>query len=402
MKKLKNDMLGDVSFSLNWNKNSISYKDVYWGHRVNFWQDYLPVFVEKEIQNKPEGFSTRLKLTPGMPIPEYNEELVKKIKISQLDLSRISGTCGKPKRGRFYPKGIISDISGIYKQNITPFRFVDRNGKTAWVDFNHPLGGMEAELEIEIVKIYKNDRTLGGTSVDWIDRLITGPGMQARYGESKTDFFTENAFKREDSTPDDAFYQKERMVNHIDGTAQMILKDTYGNLLKKGMVVLDLMASWQSHLPDDLELNHVDGLGMNEKELSANPHLSDYVVHDLNQIPVLPYPADRFDAVICSLSVEYLTHPFEVFKETARVLKPGGLFLASFSNRWFPPKAIDVWKHIHEFERLAMVTDYIMESGRFKNIKTLSKRGYPRPSTDKYFPEKKDADPIYLVSGVCN
>jgi SAM-dependent methyltransferase len=83
----------------------------------------------------------------------------------------------------------------------------------------------------------------------------------------------------------------------------------------------------------------------------------------------------------------------------ARVLKPGGVFVVAFSNRWFPPKAIDVWKHIHEFERMALVTEYFLHDGCFGNIHTVSRRGYPRPYTDKYFPEMKMADPIYVVHG---
>ena len=33
---------------------------------------------------------------------------------------------------------------------------------------------------------------------------------------------------------------------------------------------------------------------------------------------------NSFDTVLCSLSVEYLVRPFEVFAELARVLRPGG------------------------------------------------------------------------------
>jgi len=51
-----------------------------------------------------------------------------------------------------------------------------------------------------------------------------------------------------------------------------------------------------------------------------------------------------------TVSVEYLTRPFDVFAEAARVLKPGGVCAATFSNRGFPPKVIWVWPVLHEFE----------------------------------------------------
>jgi SAM-dependent methyltransferase len=36
--------------------------------------------------------------------------------------------------------------------------------------------------------------------------------------------------------------------------------------------------------------------------------------------------------------------PYEVFREAARILKPGGLLLVLYSNRMFPGKAVKVWK----------------------------------------------------------
>ena len=399
MQTVQNDSLADIRFSLVWEQDNITHKDSYMGCEVNLWQDYLPEFVRKAVTSQASGATIGMGLSGPEPVPAHQKRLVRQIRLSQLDMARVPGMTDVPQKGRFYPKGILKDISGIHKQNITPFRFIEKNGRTAKVDFNHPLAGVSPRLDVEIQHIIQNDRKLGGSSVDWLDRLVTGPGMQTRYGGEKTDFFTENALKRDDEQDDGLFYEGCRMVSHIDETAQKVLKQVYGKLLKSGSTVLDLMASWQSHLPEDLDLSRLSGLGMNRHELLANSRLSDFVVHDLNRNPVLPYPEARFDAVICSLSVEYLTRPFDVFSDVARILKPGGTFIVTFSNRWFPPKAINIWKHIHEFERMAVVTEYFLESGRFHHLHTLSERGYPRPYTDKYFPQMKDADPIYAVYG---
>ena len=80
------------------------------------------------------------------------------------------------------------------------------------------------------------------------------------------------------------------------------------------------------------------GIGLNEAELDANPSLHERRVADLNASPALPYDDDSFDAVICSLSVEYLTQPLEIAREIARVLTPGGVAIFTFSNRYFPTK----------------------------------------------------------------
>ena len=150
------------------------------------------------------------------------------------------------------------------------------------------------------------------------------------------------------------------------------------------MSVLDLMSSWQSHLPQKARLAECVGLGLNEKELRKNPQLLNYVVHDLNENPGLPFESGSFDVVVNTVSIEYLIHPRAVFSEIARVLKPDGTFAITFSNRWFPTKAIKIWKEIHEFERMGLVLEYFIRSGNFKNLQTYSIRGLPRPRADKY------------------
>eukprot|EP00966_Prymnesium_polylepis_P080727 1870602-Prymnesium_polylepis.1 len=61
--------------------------------------------------------------------------------------------------------------------------------------------------------------------------------------------------------------------------------------------VLDLCSSWISHLPSQLELGRVAGLGMNEAELSRNERLTERMVQDLNTAPSLPYEDESFDFV---------------------------------------------------------------------------------------------------------
>lgn len=48
----------------------------------------------------------------------------------------------------------------------------------------------------------------------------------------------------------------------------------------------------------------------------------------------LPYPEATFDVVFADNVLEHLADPHAVFAEVARVLKPGGVFLAKTPNRW--------------------------------------------------------------------
>lgn len=51
---------------------------------------------------------------------------------------------------------------------------------------------------------------------------------------------------------------------------------------------------------------------MNEEELKANKEASEYVVHDLNLEPDLPFPDNSFDIITNAVSVDYLNKPLEV------------------------------------------------------------------------------------------
>ena len=135
--------------------------------------------------------------------------------------------------------------------------------------------------------------------------------------------FEEGHFRRVDESVDANFYQEPRLVTHIDDGAIGALRDHYAKFLPKNGRLLDLMSSWVSHYPDDLESERVAGLGMNADELAENLQLTEWVVHDLNADPVLPYGDDEFDVVTIAVSVQYLTQPIDVFREIGRVLQAG-------------------------------------------------------------------------------
>jgi SAM-dependent methyltransferase len=154
-------------------------------------------------------------------------------------------------------------------------------------------------------------------------------------------------FARLDFTPDSRFYMEPRFVEHVDDNAVRIMTNYIGTVVGTEDDVLDLCSSWTSHLKVQPKL--VVGLGMNEKELSANPSLTSWNVQDLNENPHLPYTENAFSVVLCQLSIDYLTQPLEVLKEVGRVLRPGGTIHILFSNRLFLSKASFVNSHVFIF-----------------------------------------------------
>lgn len=172
-------------------------------------------------------------------------------------------------------------------------------------------------------------------------------------------------FAREDESDDSNFYDEPRLVTHIDDMAIGALTKFYGQMIAAGSQVLDLMSSWVSHLPDELELGGLTGLGMNAYELAQNPRLTERVVQDLNKEPALPFADATFDAALISVSVQYLTQPVEVFREVGRVLKPGGRLAVAYSNRLFPTKAVAVWRAMGDRDHAELIGLYFRLSGAF-------------------------------------
>jgi SAM-dependent methyltransferase len=213
-------------------------------------------------------------------------------------------------------------------------------------------------------------------------------------------FYPNDAFSRLDETDDKIFYARDRFVSHLDSLALSTIEKLIGDLVvEEKPVVLDLMAGWDSHIPKDLNPGKVMGLGLNENELKENPALSDYVIHDLNEDPILPFPNNTFDVVINTVSVDYMTKPVEVFRDVGRILKPGGLFLVIFSNRMFPEKAVKLWKESTEEERLLLVEGYFREADLFENPSLFVSKGKPRPRGDKYAHMGIPSDPVYALYG---
>ena len=398
-KSIDSNSLIDMVFHLKWKSDVANHTDAYQASQINIWRDYLPQFLVDELIGRQSGEQIELRLNSDDVVPAFDKRNLIQIKSNQFNRRFALETIAEPGVGRFYPKGVLENISGVYRANVQPFRCVHLSNGHMMVDFNHPLSGKSLTLSAVIGKVGTKVVERGGSSVDWMEELTTGPGMQGRWQSQETDFFYTEAFSREDETPDSEFYSVPRLVQHIDTTAIEMVKNTYARFLKNGMDVLDLMSSWQSHLPASLNFRRLVGLGLNDSELMKNSRLTERIVQDLNINPILPFESNSFDAVVCTVSVEYLTEPLAIFTEVLRILRNDGYFIVTFSNRWFPTKAIKIWKELHEFERMGMVLEYFIRTGGFKNLQTYSIRGLPRPHDDKYFPDLRYSDPLYAVWG---
>ncbi|MEM8709120.1 MAG: methyltransferase domain-containing protein [Actinomycetota bacterium] len=174
-----------------------------------------------------------------------------------------------------------------------------------------------------------------------------------------TTAFPAGFFGRTDESDDADFYLFDRFVTHIDDGAIAAVGELYDELGLTGPdsgPVLDICSSWISHFPAKPERLVVTG--MNANELAANEMADEWSVKDLNVDPTLPFDDGSFAAVTCAVSVDYLSRPLDVFAEVARILRPGGVFVCTFSNRCFPTKAIHGWLANNDQGRMRIVASY--------------------------------------------
>jgi SAM-dependent methyltransferase len=198
----------------------------------------------------------------------------------------------------------------------------------------------------------------------------------------------EEGFRRTDETPDEEFYRTPRLVTHIDEGAIAAVTQLYREEFPRWGEILDLMSSWVSHLPAEVEYRRVIGLGMNEVELRRNERLDSYIVQNLNTNPLLPLGTGEFDGAGICVSIDYLTRPVEVLREVGRVLKVGAPLVVTFSNRCFPTKAVEIWHRLDDAGHMQLVEDYFREAGNFEDVRGLDRS-----------PRRMFSDPLYAVVG---
>ena len=201
------------------------------------------------------------------------------------------------------------------------------------------------------------------------------------------DAFPDGWFARADERPDTEFYAQPRLVTHLDDAAVAAVSDLYDELGVTGDV-LDLMSSWVSHFrtaPRSLTV-----LGLNAVELDANPMAVRRVVQDLNASPALPFGDASFDAVVNCVSIDYLVRPVEVLAEVARILRPGGISVCTFSNRLFPTKAVRGWLAVPEQDRPHVVAAY------HRQALVSGRAGFAEPSVEQRLDGRR-SDPLWAV-----
>ena len=194
-----------------------------------------------------------------------------------------------------------------------------------------------------------------------------------------------------DSADDQIFYQQPRYVHHLSHSFRTRLTNLYSNYLLEHYVILDLMSSWVSHLPERIKYKKVIGHGMNESELSANKQLDSFWIQNLNQRQNIPIESSSIDAGLIVAGWQYLQYPEKVALELSRIIKNESLLIISFTNRAFWTKAPNIWTYSSENGRIEYVSRVLIANGwrieKIFNEKTIEKKllGIYSAESDPFF-----------------
>ncbi len=125
------DTTADLFFQINWSSPGVQHTDAYAGIQVNFWRDIMPGRPYENLQGKTPGDRVQLELLSDQLLEDADKQDLITIDRGQFDVQHIGKTALQPRTGRFYPKGLLKDIPGIFAANVVPFRCLQ-------IDNGHP------------------------------------------------------------------------------------------------------------------------------------------------------------------------------------------------------------------------------------------------------------------------
>ncbi len=177
------------------------------------------------------------------------------------------------------------------------------------------------------------------------------------------EILTEYQRSKVDEEDDLLFYAKPRLVNHLDQSFRKRLTELYREKINTNSVVLDLMSSWISHLPEEVKYKRVIGHGLNLDELKLNKRLDSYWIQDVNQDQKLPLEDNSIDVCLIVAAWQYLQYPEKLASELKRVVNSRGKLIVSFSNRAFWSKSPRVWVDGTDMDRINYIINVLNAQG---------------------------------------
>jgi len=114
MNKISSDSLANIEFRMNWKSRDAAHTEVYYGQRINLWGDKIPKKLYERLLSKSVSDRIEYDLKPDDSRFIYDPKKLFFIRQSQFDRTFRPDVVIEPRYGRFYPKGMLKDITGVY------------------------------------------------------------------------------------------------------------------------------------------------------------------------------------------------------------------------------------------------------------------------------------------------
>ena len=201
-----------------------------------------------------------------------------------------------------------------------------------------------------------------------------------------------NQRRKLDESNDLEFYASPKFVYHLDSNFRKELTKIYNEEFCSDSIVLDLMSSWDSYLPNTKKYKKVIGHGLNKEELERNKYFDKYWIQNFNKDQNIPLESESVDYCLMVAAWQYLQYPENVSMEIARILKTNGKFIIAFSNRAFWTKAPNIWTNSDENQRVDYVRSVLISNG-FNEPRVIKKFVSNNLNIFPFF----NFDPFYCV-----
>ncbi len=135
-----------VEVAVAWRSEAACHTDCHFAGKLNLWRDILPPPLEAGLLDRPVGYVLQAGFAPGDLLEPYQPSRLMTLRDAQFDRRLPRAGLIQPRAGRFYPKGVLRNVAGIYSENRSPFRVAEVEDGRLRADLNHPLADRDEEV----------------------------------------------------------------------------------------------------------------------------------------------------------------------------------------------------------------------------------------------------------------
>lgn len=130
------------------------------------------------------------------------------------------------------------------------------------------------------------------------------------------------------------YYLLRQHFPHAKGNVSADYPAVVGAFAKGGRVIVDVGGGARCVFTGECSGSHIVAVDVSASELEKNQDVSDRRIADVTQ--EIPVPDDSSDIVSSRYVLEHLRGVDRYTREAFRVLKPGGVFITLFPNKYAP------------------------------------------------------------------